>query len=95
MRSKGRESSGLGWGWRCEVRLVLRSPRQIDEEDAVEGTLVDAERRVEPIELIGLARELEILALTSTIPVIACLSPTPLLLLSPLALRHLDCTTLT
>jgi hypothetical protein len=62
---------------------------------AVGDALVDVERRVEPIELIGLARELEILMLTSTIPVIAFLSLTPLLLLRPLALRHLDCTTLT
>jgi hypothetical protein len=47
---------------------------------AVGDALVDVERRVEPIELIGLARELEILALTSTIPVIAFLSLTPLTL---------------
>jgi hypothetical protein len=62
---------------------------------AVGGTVVDAERRVEPLELTGLARDLELLALTSTIPVIAFLSLTPLLLLTPLALRHLDCITLT
>lgn len=43
---------------------------------AVRDTLVDAEERVEPIELTGLARDLELLALTSTIPVIACFSLT-------------------
>jgi len=60
---------------------------------AVEGTLVDAERRIEPGELV--ARDLEVLTLASAMPVVAFLSLTPLLLLSPLALRHLDCAALT
>jgi hypothetical protein len=61
---------------------------------AVEGTLVDAERRVKPIER-ELTRDLELLELTSVVPVVAFLSLTPLFLLTPLALRHLDCVTLT
>ena len=61
---------------------------------AVEGTLVDAEKRIEP-ELVGLARDFELLALTGTVPLIAFLSLTPLLWLTPLTLRHLDCVTLT
>ena len=61
---------------------------------AVEGALVDAERRVKPIEL-ELTRDLELLTLTSAVPMVAFLSLTPLFLLTPLALRHLDCVTLT
>ena len=61
---------------------------------AVEGTPVDAERRVKPIEL-ELTRDLELLMLTSVVPMVAFLSLTPLFLLTPLVLRHLDCITLT
>jgi hypothetical protein len=60
---------------------------------AVGDTVVNAERRVEP-ELTGLARDLELLALTSTIPLIAFLPLTPALAhpssTSTLRLHYID-----